>query len=1127
MRVWIVRLLSIVSILLLPGIAAAQAVGQISGTVSDVSGAVIPGATVTLTSTGQGFTRAATTNSTGNFLVAALPAGSYNLDVTAKGFKSYHAAGIVLRPGRKVRTLVKMVVGAVTQKVTVQGTNIGHVQLESASVSSVITGKQVSQLMLNGRNFSQLVTLTPGVVNQTGSDEGHVGVYGNVDYAVNGGRVEYNNWEIDGSNVEDNGSNGTLNVYPSIDAVSQVRILTSNYGAQYARDSAGTVLTSIKSGTNTWHADAYEFLRNTSLNANSFFNNASSQPRSPYHKNDFGFTVGGPIFKNKTFIFWSSEWRRSKAPTAFNIQVPSLAERAGNFSDVCPGKNCPIDPSTGTAFPGNMVPIDPNAAALLPLIPPPNNGSGANSFFVSSPSYPTNWYESLFRIDQNLGQNWHVFFTFIHDSWNTTVAPTLWSWANFPTVGTNFKGPGVAMVAHLTTTISPTLTNEFVAGYTTDHIALTNTGPIARPSSFTMQGIFKNGYKGVLPGIALCCNPQNNFGEDTGDEPWFNSNPTYTYRDQMNLISGAHNLTFGGELDAAQKNEMQGGDMQGFLFFNTGSPISTGNALADMFTGRINSFNQVNVQPKYYDRYKTGDVFLQDDWHATPRLTVNLGMQLDLLGGYFDARNLLYNFEPSHYVAGATAIDPATGIVSGNLYNGLVNCGVNGQPPSCNQNHLWNWAPRLGFSWDPTGNGRTAFRGGYGIFYEHTNSNEVVDNMRNPPLQLSPTVSNIVGYGSVGSSSGANFPLGIGAVPERGVWPMTQQWNMNIQHQFLHGLVAQIAYVGSKGTHLTQNSDLNQIHPVSSLAGTPYGPGGTLAGQPINCSDPANPFLVSGTPPPRSLLGTASQWQVNEFVACNGGDAPLYAPFIGFGSIQMLPMGANSNYNALQATIRGNIGSLYLSGAYTWGHALDDSSDRYDTSYVNAYNLHAMYSNSNFDQRQNLTVSWVYPLPFFGHNRWLGGWEWSGIASAYTGNPFTVTNGTSPGDTAGVANSTGTGSFVDLVGNPFGPPATPAPFPASQLYYNPAAFAVPVGLTFGNNGRNTLYQPSLVNFNMGLFKSFRITERQTIQFRWETFNTLNTTNFWHVDHALGDSAFMRATDAHDPRIMQLALKWIF
>ncbi len=795
--------------------------------------------------------------------------------------------------------------------------------------------------------------------------------------------------------------------------------------------------------------------------------------------------------------------------------------------------------TTGTApgqaggyFPNNQVPVSPDAQALLPLISSPNSGSGANSFFVNTPSYPTNWYETLFRVDQNLGPNWHLFYTFIHDSWNTTVAPTLWSWANFPTVGTNFAGPGVAMVAHLTTTLTPDLTNEFVAGYTTDHIALTNTGPIQRPSSFTMQGIFKNGYKGLLPGIALCCNPQNTFGEDTGDEPWFNSNPTYTYRDQMNWIVGAHNLNFGGEFDAAQKNEMQGGDMQGFLFFCGGCwSGSTGNGLADMLTGAISSFNQVNVQPKYYDRYKTGDLFLEDDWHATPRLTLNLGMQVDLMGAYYDAKNLLYNFEPSTYQKNATIIH-SDGSVTGNLYNGLVNCGVGGQPPSCNRNHLWNFAPRFGFAWDPTGSGRTAVRGGYGIFYDHTNSNDIVDNMRNPPLQLSPTVTNITGYGSVASAAGANFPLGIGAIPAVGLWPMVQQWNLNVQHQFLHNLVGTLAYVGSKGTHLAQNIDLNQLHPVASLAGSPYGPNGGLAGQPLNCTYNAtsnpNPYLQSGGgTPPSALMGSPNQWMINEWVGC-GGNATFFVPYTGYGGITLLPMGAYSSYNALQVTLHGYVGKLFLQGTYTWSHALDDSSSRYDSSYVNAYDLQNMYASSNFDQRQNLGMSWIYPLPFFSHNPWLGGWEWTGIASFFTGNPFTVTNGSNHGDSAGVANSSGTGSFVDSVGNPNSVGnSNAATASASKLLYNPAAFTLPVGLTFGDIGRNTLTQPGMANFNMGLYKNFIITERQRVQFRWETFNTLNHTEFWGIDGGLTSTNFLRSTGTHEPRIMELALKYIF
>ncbi|HZT74035.1 MAG TPA: TonB-dependent receptor [Terriglobales bacterium] len=854
MKVWMSRLaIVIVSLACAVGLFA-QATGSITGTVTDKSGAVIPGATVTVTNAAQGVTRTTTTNAEGSYLVGGLSAGTYDVTVVAKGFNKSVTTGIPLHIGENLRADATLQVGQVENEVTVSGTSVGQVQLQSAALAGTITGTEVQQLELNGRNFTQLITLTPGVSNQTGQDEGTVGVYGNVAYSVNGGRTEYNNWEVDGANVMDNGSNATINVYPSIDAISHVRVLTSNYGAQYGRDASGTVEADTKSGTNQWHGDAYEYLRNEALNSRSFFDTA----RPPYRKNDYGYTVGGPIVKNKTFFFWSEEWRKEKNPSTFNMLVPSVAERQGNFSDVCPAAvggtqtgynefrtanpDCPVtvgpppagstDP-TYTMFPGNTVPIDPNGQALLALIPAPNVAGSANALETSI-SEPTNWREEMFRVDQTFNSKWSAYFRFIHDSWNTVVVPTLWGSGNLPNVQTAFTGPGVDMVAHLATTISPTLLNEFVADYTADHIGLIDSGPIALASGFTMPGLFANGFGGKMPSINLCCNAADNGGgglaTDTGDEPWFNSNPTYSYRDQVTQVIGNHNLFYGFQFTAAQKNEMGGQELQPSLAFSNTAPISTGNALADLMMGNIASISQSNLQPKYFDRYKTAAPYIQDDWHVNPRLTLNLGLRLDLLGTYYDDNPTLeYNFEPSAWVAANAPTINAAGNVSqpsqsggvANFFNGLVQCDTNGAPRGCIKGHLMNWAPRFGFAYDVTGDGKTALRGGYGIFYDHTNGNEAIDQLRNPPAALTSTIPNITGYANVPSGGAAQFgPLGVGAIPLQEQWPYVQQWNLDLQRQVMNTAVT-VAYVGSKGTHLTDNRDLNQLHPTP-LSQDPY-----------------------------------------------------------------------------------------------------------------------------------------------------------------------------------------------------------------------------------------------------------------------------------------------------------------
>ncbi|MFZ0592639.1 MAG: carboxypeptidase regulatory-like domain-containing protein, partial [Bryobacteraceae bacterium] len=342
------RCFALVVVFLGSAIGALAQESSITGSVRDSGGAVIPNATVAITNVEQAFTRTAISNASGDYLVSGLPAGTYDITVKAPGFEQFQVKGLVLRVAEKARADAPLTVGQISTEVTVAGIQAAQVQTESAELSGVITNKQIDQLVLNGRNFTQLVTLIPGVSNQTGQDEGTVGVYGSVAFSVNGGRTEYNNWELDGGDNMDNGSNGTLNTYPNVDAIAEVKVLTSNYGAQYGRNGSATVETITKSGTQQFHGDLFEFVRNDDFNARNFYQ--STVPE--YKKNDYGYTIGGPVFipkfyntdKQKTFFFFSEEWRKDVVPgQVFNQQVPSSAERAGNFSDECPAAGSAVN----------------------------------------------------------------------------------------------------------------------------------------------------------------------------------------------------------------------------------------------------------------------------------------------------------------------------------------------------------------------------------------------------------------------------------------------------------------------------------------------------------------------------------------------------------------------------------------------------------------------------------------------------------------------------------------------------------------------------------------------------------------------------------------------------------------
>jgi hypothetical protein len=1147
-------LLIVLLVLTFCGAGWAQDTGSITGTVKDPSGAAVPNAAVVVASPDHGIDRHTVTNSSGDYNESGLPGGTYNILVSATGFKKYQAKGVVLDVAQKARVDVALQVGSTTTEVIVEGESVAQVDTQSSELSGTITGTQISQLELNGRNFTQLVTLAPGVVNQTGQDEGTVGVYGNVAYSMNGGRTEYNNWEIDGGDNMDNGSNTSLNVYPNLDAIAEVKVLTSNYGAQYGRNASGTVEVETKSGTRAFHGDVFYFGRNDAFNARNFFDPLGKPPE--FKKHDFGYTIGGPVVlpgfnknRDKTFFFFSEEWRRDLVPgMTFHVPVPSDAERGvttpgfGNFSDVCPGPDCP-NVADVTA-----VPIDPNAQAILAQIPQSNadvavcGGAPFVGCYNASPANKTTWREELVRIDHNINPKLRATFRYIHDSWQTVTPTTLWGCpdgCSFPTIETNFVGPGTSTVARLTATASPTLLNEFVFSYTADHIFLTNIGPgaVARPSSMTMTGIFPN-FANKLPGIEITGNAAyGQLEEDNAYIPWNNANPTYTLRDNVSKIVGKHNLQFGAYGVIAQKNEQSSfGSQQGFLTFDaTNSNVSTGNSFADLLLGNISTFGQVSATPKYYFRYKIVEPYFQDDWHITSHLTLNLGLRLSLFGTYREKQNQTFNFEPGAFNASnapaigsdGSLVDPANPTVHLSLndprdFNGVLQCGGSGVPAGCVQGHLFNPAPRIGFAWDPKGDGKWAVRGGYGVFFEHGNGNEqnVEALEATPPLVLNPSQPNIIGYTNIGAGGGAieAFPLGFNAIGTKGRWPYVQQYNLNVQHELPQHVVASVAYVGSKGTHLGRRLDLNQ---VSDLTGAnPYQSGEAIG--PNDCTSLTTP---SGNP----ITGDAL---VHMNIACGGDPNPL-RPYVGFGSINFLQFAASSSYNALQFSARRTIAPLTLSISYTYSHSIDDSSDGgfgNKASLVDSYNLPSGRGSSDFDERHNLSVSYVYDLPFFRApgvaNKALGGWQYSGIITSQTGTPFSVIY-SAFSDNAGVGNGSGLGTYADIVGNPkSGVPSVGAGNP--PFLYNPAAYAAPQGLTFGNSGRNSLRNPRTTNFDMALFKHFKFTETSGFEFRAEAFNVFNHTQWNGVNNdEASPGNFLQPSGAHRARTLQLGAKIIF
>jgi len=1304
--------------------------GAISGVATDQTGAVVADAKAVLTSA-AGARLETPVNEKGLYSFTDLEPGTYKLVVTAPNFAEMPFDNIALTAGLELTLDAALVPAkAKAEEVNVESGELGKVETESATVSGTITQKEVVSIGLNGRNFTQLVALAPGVSNQTGQDEAKVGVVGSANYSVNGGRVEYNTFEVDGSDVLNtglNGSSSTLMVFPSLDAIQEVKVLTSNYGAQYGRTASGTVQVTTKSGTAKFHGILYDFVRNEAFNSRNYFDIVYTSPPPPgqltggqtfgtkaplYRRQDFGGTIGGPLFipgvfnkqKDRTFFFYSEEFRLEKTPTEYNQAVPGLKERGlilqsggikqnlqinpftgdtyqdFDFSDVCPlnsgtfvRSQYPDCPSVSPgSTPGTLIPlqhlqgvlgsvsVDKNALAILNanLIPLPNAPFGCNfsvvNFNSASPdptdpnrcynaavSPSTYWREELFRIDQVVTDKFKISFRYIHDAWDTSVLTPQWGVVQdtFPTIQNRFFGPGVSLVARFTHTMSPTLLNDIVVSYSNSNITLTDqNGPggavfqrnpsidqplVTDPSApgqcnpalsadpvtgfpqCAIGYIFNNGFGGKMPGINFlgtnAAYGGRGFAADPAYMPWGHTNPTYSIRDDVGKSIGKHTLQFGGQYVYSQRNQTNNaigaasGDLQGLLTFSN-LTHSTGNAFADFLVesdanahlipeGFIQSFTQDSSQHRYYQRFQLGEPYFQDDWKVTPRLTVNLGLRISLFGTYSEKNRNAWNWEASRFNESRFAVDPIYGELldktAGSIpvtFNpttfqldpgvvadlGLVQCGLSGTPVSCMQGHLFNPAPRVGFAWDPWGDGKTSIRGGYGIFFEHGTGNEANTGSleASAPVVLSMTQQLPVSYPCIGNvgygpafdptnsacaslvggappAAGSAFPLDVTSIPTKAIWPYAQQWSFGVQRELIRSTVLNVAYVGSRGTHLTVERQLNQLPPLPASQ-NPFGPNEPLTitdctilpngnpGAPGQApGDGNNPFLLmDGT-----QVSPQNPAYMHLQAACTNPNIPNVnslpgRPYPGLGRVLSLQNVANSSYHALQTTIRHTSGPLTLGFAYSYSHSLDDASDRSDPILVNSYDLRENKASSSFDERHLATLSYVYQLPIKDFPRrfsdWANekpkddsapksnccstlvneladGWELSGVTLFQSGTPFTVINsagntGVSLTDNAGVSSGLGiAASYPDVIKGQPSPGGNAQSF--GPLIGNPSQFVAPRGLTFGDAGRNFLNNPHRFNFDVSLLKHFKIRESGQLDFHADAFNIFNHTEF--------------------------------
>ena len=1190
---------------LLPVAMLAQDTATIQGTVTDSTGAVIPNAKISVTNPDRGFVRDLVSNSAGEYIANRIPIGNYVIICEASGFQKLTRSGISVSVGQTQRVDLTLTVGQITQQVEVVG-NIAKVETENATVSDVVTSKQIDNLALNGNNVMGLEFLVPGAAIGNGQDSamqlGHAG--GEVTVSFNGNRNEYSQLEYDGGNNAQESSQASGGaVTPALDSIAEFRISTSNYGADVGQHGGALIEMVTKGGTKDFHGSAHEFVRNQSMDANDFFANqeinpaGGNAPKTPLQWNMFGYTVGGPFYipghyntsKQKTFFFWSEEWAKYRAATVATGSVPTARMRQGDFSECDPTsgnylgdkypqyfgttdgvQNC-ILPTVNGVTVNSVTPVNNNGTDLLnAYVPLPNNGPVG---YVSAHKVPTNYREELIRVDQNISDKASLFVRFTNDSWVKESVPALWTGSSYDTTATNYIVPARQTVMHFNYNIKPTLMNEFIFSYTdTPHTISVLAGPgsiagsVDKPSDWSASTFFAaNANVALLPGVSVSGGVPFGFGISNGNYRGpYDAEPVYTYRDNLAWIHGKHTIKTGIFIEKFQLTEQFGSPVQGSYTFANSGPITTGNGLADMFLGRINNYTEgtFNNHGVYTGGYGVGhwrrtdfEPYIQDDWKVTKRLTINYGVRYYLLIPPHDVTKPTVDssFIPSLYNAAAAStlnsdyilVANAAGFNENfsNFGNGLVECGTAPVAKGCQVPYKWNIGPRFGFAYDPTGSGKTSIRGGYGIYYEPGNGNDAntIGLEGNAPTTLSPIRYYINGYNfSSGGFAGVS-PADIQSIPYFQKNPAISQYNLDVQHEFRGGNILTVTYAGTQGRHLDTNRNLNQVTiPVQTMT-VP-----ALAGTNAYCD-------------------AAGVCDVQNALINNAVNAAYFRPYQGFGNIRQKQFTGVSSYNALQANFRHTTGyGLTLQAAYTWSHMIDNSTSAYSmTSVDENYDMNRWKGTSDLNRTQVLSVNYIYDLPFFKNStnkyakQTLGGWRVSGITSLFTGEPTGFYGCGVKGYSTGVGGSYDCNTVGNLkiskstVDDPtYGPmvrwfdPSTVAQPTLSQLYANGQA-----GM-FGYMGRNVLTGPGRNNWDLALYKEVALPwfrgEHSSVQFRLETFNTFNHTQWLYVNTSCngnpgsdGSLAFGRTcggsanpsngevNSAWNPRNVQLGMKFVF
>jgi hypothetical protein len=1065
----------------LAGFAAAQEItATITGTVTDETGGVLPGVTVTVKNTGTGLTKEVVTNGEGAYTASFLPVGRYEVTFTLAGFRTSTATNIALHVNDRLQLDKVLTAGGVTE--TVEISAAAQLVQRTPAVQNLMSQTQVNELPINNRNFAQLAALAPGVSSDL-DDEAAPGLTSRVSLSINGMRRNAVNWLVDGASNVDAGSNITLLSTPTLESIEEFKVITSSYNAEWPRSGGGVINVSTKSGTNDFRGSAYEFMRNDRLNANRFFNKLSTNPAVSEHPprlryNNFGYTFGGPIKKEKLFFFWSEEWRRiSRVGTDATANVPDPAFLS--------------DPTNPNYVPPEL--RDPNAVRLLAAWPAPNIGT--NRFVSTQPNVQDTRQEVL-RVDYVVSPKWRLMGRYTHDLSQTQEAGGLFFNAVVPNVATTRTDvPGLVFVAQVLTTINTSTLNEFSYQLSGNDITTTNPDGTRNKKSdygLTSNELFPENNAGYIPTLVF---PGTNPSTVGASQLFGIHYRNHTVTDNVTLQRGNHALKVGGLFAFEMKDENGANETQGRFTFAAGGGFT---AFQNFLMGNPNgqcgtacTYTEFERDVTVNFRTRRYEVYAQDSWKVRPNLTLDFGARYMYFPPVTDKNDVLTNFLPSAYnPANAPQFANATGsllvVGTGDRLNGIIVAGQNSPfgravYPS-DKNDI---APRLGFSWDPAKNGTTVVRGGYGVYYEQVTIGIPEESaFTNPPFVNSVTLQNApLANPSAGVPPTTRGVPNLVAVFNDFQTPRSQQWNIGVSRQLYSKGVVEVGYVGSRGDHLIRPNALNQPQPA-------------------------------------------------DVVAVNGA-ANTVRPFLGYTSITTRQTTARSRYHGLIVNFRHDAGrNGLLNVAYTLSRNRADATNDRDAVDLpqNPQDLDAEYALARTDRTHIFIANYVYELPFFRNasgflKATLGGWQVSGITTFQSGPPVSRIVTSSNGNRRGIR--------ANRVGDPFADiPATPAA--RGPYWINPAAFAPPADGTYGDSGRAPFRLPGRNQWDVTLSKNWYPSPKSRLQFRADFINALNHTQFTLIDNACtaslttcavpGDT-FGLVTAARLPREIQLGLKF--